>query len=172
MQRGEAGTGYLNALLQETLNPSQVVAKYGPTTFKTNDKVMQIKNNYDKGVFNGDIGVIKQIDLEDKKIVISFDENEIEYDLSEMDEVVLAYAITVHKSQGSEYKIVVAPFTTQHFMMLQRNLLYTCVTRAKQAFVAVGSQKALAMAVKNNKTTKRNTMLARRIGEQKSPAWD
>lgn len=165
MQKGEAGAVNLNAVLQEVLNPSQVTIKYGGTTFKTKDKVMQIKNNYDKGVFNGDIGIIKEIDLEDKRLKLSFDDNEVDYDLTEMDEVVLAYAITVHKSQGSEYKIVVAPLTMQHYMLLQRNLLYTCVTRAKKIFVAVGSKKALGLAVRNNKTTQRNTMLARRLSE-------
>jgi exodeoxyribonuclease V alpha subunit len=124
---------------------------------------MQIKNNYDKNVFNGDIGIITGIDMEDKTLVISFDGVDAEYDATELDEVVLAYATTIHKSQGSEYKIVVAPFTMQHYMMLQRNLLYTCVTRAKKILVLVGSKKAVAIAVSNNKTQKRNTMLASRL---------
>lgn len=164
MQRGETGAYNLNQVLQEALNPSQVVIKYGGMVYKLKDKVMQVKNNYDKGVFNGDIGVISAIDTEDRTLVISFDGNPVEYDATELDEVVLAYATTVHKSQGSEYKIVVAPFTMQHFMMLQRNLLYTCVTRAKKVLVLVGSKKALGMAVSNNRTQKRNTALARRLG--------
>ncbi len=163
MQRGDAGAYNLNTVLQETLNPSGVFVKYGGTQYRLNDKVMQIKNNYDKSVFNGDIGSIVNIDTEDKTLVISFDGNAVEYDVTELDEVVLAYATTVHKSQGSEYKIVVAPFTMQHYMMLQRNLLYTCVTRAKKVFVLVGSRKAVGVAVGNNKTQKRNTMLDRRL---------
>ncbi len=165
MQRGDAGAVNLNAVLQEALNPSRISIKYGGTLFKTKDKVMQVKNNYEKGVFNGDIGTIERIDLEDKKLLLRFDENEVEYDIAEMDEVMLAYAITVHKSQGSEFSIVIAPFTTQHYMMLQRNLLYTCVTRAKKVFIAIGTKKALGMAVRNNKIIKRNTMLAKRLAD-------
>ncbi|HQD28733.1 SF1B family DNA helicase RecD2 [Acetivibrio saccincola] len=163
MQRGVAGAHNLNVVLQEALNPSDVKIKYGGTVYRLNDKVMQIKNNYDKNVFNGDIGIITHIDLEDKTLIISFDENDVEYDQTELDQVVLAYATTVHKSQGSEYQIVVAPFTTQHYMMLQRNLLYTCVTRAKKAFVLVGTKKAVAIAVSNNKIQERNTMLSERL---------
>lgn len=124
---------------------------------------MQVRNNYDKNVFNGDIGRISGIDLENKIVNIDFDGTIVEYDSSELDEIMLAYAVTVHKSQGSEYKIVVAPFTTQHFMMLQRNLLYTCITRARNVFVMVGTEKAVGIAVGNNKIVKRNTMLDRRL---------
>ncbi|KJS87670.1 MAG: recombinase RecD [Peptococcaceae bacterium BICA1-8] len=166
MQRGEVGARNLNVVLQETLNRSTTIIYNGGVKYKLNDKVMQIKNNYDKNVFNGDIGRIAHIDLEDKQVKIMFDGLEIEYDVNELDEVVLAYATTVHKSQGSEYKIVVAPIVTQHYMMLQRNLLYTCVTRAKQVFVLIGSKKALAMAVKNNKVTERNTMLKERLSKK------
>jgi len=165
MQRGEVGARNLNEVLQETLNPSTLYVQNGGVKYKLNDKVMQIKNNYDKNVFNGDIGRITHIDLEDKQVRILFDDQEVEYDVSELDEVVPAYATTVHKSQGSEYKIVVAPLVTQHYMMLQRNLLYTCVTRAKKIFVLIGSKKALAMAVKNNKVTERNTMLKERLNK-------
>jgi len=163
MQRGDTGAQNLNVVLQEVLNPSGVYVKYGGTQYRLHDKVMQIKNNYDKGVFNGDIGSIVSVDTEDRTLVIRFDANDVEYDATELDEVVLAYATTVHKSQGSEYKVVVAPFTTQHFMMLQRNLFYTCVTRAKKVFVLVGSKKAVGIAVGNNRTYKRNTMLAERL---------
>ncbi|MDQ2087785.1 ATP-dependent RecD-like DNA helicase [Herbivorax sp. ANBcel31] len=163
MQRGVTGAHNLNIILQEALNPSNVTIKYGGTVYRLNDKVMQIKNNYDKNVFNGDIGTIANIDMEDKTLIISFDGNDVEYDSTELDQVVLAYATTVHKSQGSEYKIVVAPFTMQHYMMLQRNLLYTCVTRAKKIFVLVGSKKAVYMAISNNKIQKRNTMLSQRL---------
>lgn len=163
MQRGEAGTYNLNIVLQEKLNPSPISIKYGGTVYKVNDKVMQIKNNYDKNVFNGDIGIIKDIDTEDKTLIISFDDIDAEYDVTELDEVVLAYATTIHKSQGSEYKVVVAPFTMSHYMMLQRNLIYTCVTRAKKIFVMVGSKKAIGIAVSNNNTQNRNTMLSKRL---------
>lgn len=124
---------------------------------------MQIRNNYDKNTFNGDIGRIANIDLEEKRVDIDFDGSIVSYDSSELDEIMLAYAITVHKSQGSEYKIVIAPFTTQHFMMLQRNLLYTCITRAKNVCILVGTEKAVAIAVGNNKIVKRNTMLDKRL---------
>jgi len=163
MQRGETGAFNLNKVLQETLNPNDVSVKYGGTVFRLKDKVMQIKNNYDKNVFNGDIGSITSIDTEDKTCVINFDSVDVEYDATELDEVVLAYATTIHKSQGSEYKIVIAPFTMQHYMMLQRNLLYTCVTRAKKILVLVGSKKAIGIAVSNSKTQKRNTMLVSRL---------
>ncbi len=163
MQRGETGAYNLNLVLQEALNPSVISIKYGGITYRLKDKVMQIKNNYEKNVFNGDIGIITHIDTEDRVVIISFDENEVEYDATELDEIVLAYATTIHKSQGSEYSIVVVPITTQHFIMLQRNLLYTCVTRAKRAIVLVGTKKAIGISVSNNKTQKRNTMLSMRL---------
>ena len=166
MQRGETGAQNLNTVLQEALNVSNVTVKYGGTVYKQGDKVMQIKNNYDKNVFNGDIGRIKKINTEEQTLVISFDGNEVNYDATELDELALAYATTVHKSQGSEYKIVIAPFTMQHYMMLQRNLLYTCVTRAKKLMILVGTKKAVGMAVRNNKTTKRNTRLTERLAEK------
>ncbi|NLY43130.1 MAG: ATP-dependent RecD-like DNA helicase [Clostridiaceae bacterium] len=163
MQRGETGAQNMNAVLQDALNPTNISLKYGGIEYRLNDKVMQIKNNYEKNVFNGDIGTIVKIDMEDKNLVLCFDGNYVNYDVTELDEVVLAYAITVHKSQGSEYKIVVAPFTMQHYLMLQRNLLYTCVTRAKEVFVLVGTKKAVGIAVSNNKIQQRNTMLAERL---------
>ncbi len=163
MQKGETGALNLNIILQEALNPAEASIKYGGTVYRLNDKVMQIKNNYDKNVFNGDIGSITSIDAEDRMLSICFDGVNVEYDATELDEVVLAYATTVHKSQGSEYKIVVAPVTMQHYMMLQRNLLYTCVTRAKKVLVLVGSKKAIGIAVSNNRMQKRNTMLVERL---------
>ncbi len=165
MQRGDTGAYNLNTVLQNTLNPEARLIRYGGVEYRVNDKVMQIKNNYDKNVYNGDIGRVYKVNVEDKTLVLNFDGKEIEYDASELDEVVLAYATTVHKSQGSEYKVVVAPITTQHFMMLQRNLLYTCVTRAKKIMVLVGTKKAIAIAVSNDKIQQRNTMLAERLGE-------
>lgn len=163
MQRGELGARNINAILQEALNPHALSIKYGGVTYKCRDKVMQIKNNYDKNVFNGDIGRIVDIDLEDRSVLISFDGNDVPYDVTELDEIVLAYATTVHKSQGSEYKIVVAPVSVQHYVMLQRNLLYTMITRAKKTIVLVGTKKALAMAVRNDKIAMRNTMLSKRL---------
>jgi len=163
MQRGETGAQNLNLLLQESLNPSKVTIQYGGTVYRQGDKVMQIRNNYEKHVFNGDIGVIVRINTEDRTLTLRFDGIEVEYDVTELDEVVLAYATTVHKSQGSEYPIVVAPLTMQHYVMLQRNLLYTCVTRARRAFVLVGTKKAVAIAVSNDRIQKRNTLLAKRL---------
>lgn len=163
MQRGDIGARNINEVLQEALNKSREYIKIPGNTFKIGDKVMQIKNNYDKNVFNGDIGRIMKIDHEEKSVFINFDDNLVEYDGTELDEVVLAYATTIHKSQGSEYKAVIAPIAMQHYVMLQRNLLYTCVTRAKKLIVLVGSKKSIAMAVKNDKIAYRNTMLAKRI---------
>lgn len=163
MQRGETGAQNLNQVLQQALNPSTSSIKYGGTAYGLGDKVMQIRNNYDKNIFNGDIGIITEIHREDQTLKITFEGREVEYDSTELNEVMLAYATTVHKSQGSEYKVVVAPLTMQHYMMLQRNLLYTCVTRAKKVFVLLGTKKAVGLAVSNNKTTKRNTRLAERL---------
>ena len=127
MQRGELGARNLNAVLQETLNPGEDSIKYGGVMYKTGDKVMQIKNNYDKNVFNGDIGKISAIDFEDKVVLISFDGSEVDYDVSELDEIVLAYATTVHKSQGSEYKVVVAPVVTGHYTNASKeSSVYLC----------------------------------------------
>jgi exodeoxyribonuclease V alpha subunit len=164
MQRGDLGARNLNIVLQGILNPEKVEIKAAGQIFKKGDKVMQIKNNYDKNVFNGDIGRISEIDFEEKSLLITFDGADVEYDVSEMDEVMLAYATTVHKSQGSEYKVVIAPIVTSHYMMLQRNLLYTAVTRAKKILVLVGSKRAIAMAVNNDKIVRRNTLLAKRLG--------
>lgn len=163
MQRGIIGVRNLNEVLQTVLNPQKKVVTYRGFKFKLNDKVMQIKNNYDKGVFNGDFGRIIKIDEEEKKVLIRFDQHCVNYELTELDEVVLAYATTIHKSQGSEFEIVVAPFTMQHFIMLQRNLLYTCVTRAKRVMVLLGTKKALAIALRNNQVMKRNTLLETRL---------
>ncbi len=166
MQKGDIGCQNLNLVLQESLNPSLSYIRFKGIMYKFGDKIMQIKNNYEKNVFNGDIGRITHINNEDKTLIINFDGNEIEYDISEMDEVMLAYAITIHKSQGSEYKIVIAPFAMQHYSMLQRNLLYTCITRAKKTLILIGSPKALKVTVMNNKSIERNTLLALRLAEK------
>ena len=125
---------------------------------------MQIKNNYDKDVFNGDIGMIETVDLTDRTLSVAFDQRKIIYDATELDELVHAYATTIHKAQGSEYPIVVMPVLMTHFVMLQRNLIYTGITRAKKVLVMVGTRKALSYAVGNVTVTERNTMLAQRLG--------
>lgn len=152
---GGIGARSLNIELQKVLNPSatEKVERFG-ITFATGDKVMQVQNNYDKEVFNGDVGFIKTISPEDKELVISFDDRDVSYEFDELDEVVLAYACTIHKSQGSEYTAVVIPVMMQHFMMLQRNLIYTGVTRGKKLVILVGQKKALSIAVKGKKQNK------------------
>jgi len=163
MYKGAVGADQLNQLMRNALNPDGKSLKYGHQQYKINDKVMQIRNNYDKEVFNGDIGNIKEINLEEQVIKVLFYSRIIEYDFSELNELVLAYAITVHKSQGSEYPVVVIPMLTQHFLLLQRNLLYTAITRARKMVIIVGTNKALWIAIKNNKTVKRNTFLRERL---------
>ncbi|MDA0740221.1 MAG: ATP-dependent RecD-like DNA helicase [Nitrospirae bacterium] len=161
MYRGETGANNLNRVLQGKLNPAGQVLQRGGWEFRVGDKVMQIRNNYDKDVFNGDMGRIVSIDAD--RLIVSFQDRPVVYELSEADELVLAYAVSVHKSQGAEYRAVVMPLTTQHYMMLQRNLLYTAITRAKALVVLVGSRKALKMAVQNNQVSRRHTSLAERI---------
>lgn len=163
MQRGECGAVNLNQVLQEAMNPSKIFLRRGGTQYRLKDKVMQIRNDYDKEVFNGDIGTITKVDVEERELTVLFDERKVVYDVTELDELALAYAVTIHKSQGSEYPIVVMPFTMSHFVMLQRNLLYTGVTRAKKILVLVGEKKAVYYAIKNETTTGRNTCLARRL---------
>jgi len=163
MHRGTVGAGNLNSELQETLNPGEGGLLRGTRNFRVNDKVMQIKNNYDKEVFNGDIGKIARIDLENQAVSITFDGRCVDYDYTDLDEIVLAYAVSVHKSQGSEYPAVIIPILTQHYMLLQRNLIYTAVTRGRKLVVIVGTRKALAIGVKNNKTEKRYTYLRQRL---------
>jgi exodeoxyribonuclease V alpha subunit len=163
MHRGTIGVSNLNLELQKTLNPDPTGIIHGSRTFKPGDKVMQIVNNYDKDVFNGDIGWVSKINREDRELTIDFDGKQINYDFSELDEVVLAYAISVHKSQGSEYPAVVLPVMTQHYLLLQRNLIYTGITRAKKLVVLVGTKKALAIAIKNNKPQMRFTHLCQRL---------
>jgi exodeoxyribonuclease V alpha subunit len=138
-------------------------------TFRVGDKVLQTINNYDKEVFNGDIGRITAIDLVDQEVTVEFDSRPVVYDFGELDELALAYALTVHKSQGSEYPAVVMPLHTQHYMMLQRNLLYTGITRGKRLVVLVGSQKALALAVGRQHASQRCTALRWRLGHESEP---
>jgi exodeoxyribonuclease V alpha subunit len=163
MQRGETGAVNMNVQLQAILNKNTLSLKRGGTEYRLHDKVMQIRNNYDKNVFNGDIGIISDVHLEDNTLTINFDGVQVLYDKSELDEIVLAYATTIHKAQGSEYPIVILPLTMQHYIMLQKNLLYTGVTRAKDIVIIIGSKKAIACAVRNNKVIERNTGLKDRL---------
>jgi len=165
MTKGSTGTINLNKQLQLALNPSTVIITRGEKIFKLNDKVMQIRNNYDKDVFNGDMGHIIIMDTKERELTIRFDERNLLYSFEELDDVVPAYAITIHKSQGGEYPVVVIPFLMQHYVMLERNLIYTAVTRGKKMVVLVGQTKALQMGVRNNKIRKRYTWLARRLAE-------
>jgi exodeoxyribonuclease V alpha subunit len=163
MHKGTVGTENLNRELQKSLNPSKNEIIKGDRHFRINDKVMQIRNNYEKEVFNGDIGLIAKIDEEDRELVVFFDDRSVNYDFTELDEIEHAYAITVHKSQGSEYPAVVLPLLPQHHLLLKRNLVYTAVTRGKKLVVVVGSKKALATGVKNDSMAKRYTFLSERL---------
>ncbi len=165
MQRGNVGAGNLNTELQTALNPSGPALTRGGYTFRQGDKVMQIRNNYDKNVFNGDIGFISAVDTSERTLSVIYDGRVIEYDVSELDELTLAYAVTIHKSQGSEFPVVVIPVTMKHYVMLQRNLIYTGITRAKKICVLVGTTKALAYAIKQNTVSKRNTKLKERLND-------
>ena len=159
MKKGILGTMYLNTVLQQELNPVGEEIKYGPVTFRVNDKVMQIKNNYDKEVFNGDSGYIESIDKENRTVFVVFKKQSIYYDFSELDELMLSYAVTVHKSQGSEYPAIIMPITMGHYIMLKRNLLYTGITRAKNMCVLIGQKPAFCTGIQTIDVTKRNTYL-------------
>lgn len=163
MQRGVVGATNLNMALQEALNPQGEGLRRSGFVYRPNDKVMQIKNNYDKEVFNGDIGIIESVDMQDRTLLVNFDGRSVEYDATELDELVHAYATTIHKAQGSEYPIVVMPVLMNHYVMLQRNLIYTGITRARKILVMVGTKKALSYAVRNVTVTRRNTLLKERL---------
>lgn len=164
--RGPAGVANLNALLQEALNPprqDRLEYRFGSTSFRVGDRVLQLRNNYDLDVYNGDIGEISAIDAEEQVLTMHLDGRPVEYDFSNLDELTLAYAISVHKSQGAEYACIVLPLLPQHYALLQRNLLYTGVTRAKQLVVLVGDKRAVAIAINNNRVTARYTGLADKL---------
>ena len=163
MYKGAVGAENLNLFLQQHLNPEKRSIQRGPRLYKLGDKVMQIRNNYDKEVFNGDIGRLAKIDPENQEVLVNFDGQFVVYDFSELEELVLAYAISVHKSQGNEYPAVILPVMIQHFILLQRNLIYTAVTRAKRVVVLVGTKKALAIGIKNNKPQLRHSFLKERL---------
>ena len=167
MQRGEAGAANLNLLLQEKLNAANAdhSLRRSGITYRLGDRVMQIRNNYDKDVYNGDIGLVSSVNMEEKTLNILFDDRTISYDITELDEIVLAYATTIHKAQGAEFPIVVMPVLNSHFVMLQRNLIYTGITRAKRAVVLVGSKNALSYAIRNDRVSQRNSMLSRRLSD-------
>ena len=166
MHRFLCGVENLNLMLQEQLNPkkNQDELKYSSQTFRVGDKVMHIRNNYQKNVFNGDIGFIQ--DINNEKLTVDYFDHIVTYEKNELNELTLAYASSVHKSQGSEYKVVIIPLSTSHYIMLQRNLLYTAITRAKQKVIIIGSKKALMTAVQSNGTQKRYTLLAERLAHK------
>jgi exodeoxyribonuclease V alpha subunit len=166
MNRGSLGVREMNLTLQNALNPlrhGDVVAEKFGWQFRARDKVIQTENNYDKEVFNGDIGQISSIDPIEKEIKVQFEQRKVIYDFGELDELSLAYAITIHKSQGSEFPVVVMPVATQQYMLLQRNLVYTGVTRGRKLVVIVGQKKALGMAVNNSKNASRYSGLLHRL---------
>jgi len=166
MHRGVVGASNLNTELQKHLNRSGEELVRGARIFRTGDKVMQIRNNYDKDVYNGDIGRIASISQEEHEVSVTFDGRVVCYDFTDLDELMLAYAVSVHKSQGSEYPVVIMPVLTQHYLLLQRNLLYTAVTRGKKLVILIGTKKALAIAIRNNKPQQRYTKLKERLNPE------
>ena len=165
MRRGLLGAENMNAALQQALNPTGPGLTRGGTTFRRGDRVMQIRNNYDTEIFNGDVGFVKSVDEEDRSLVVTFDGRPVRYDSAELDELLLAYACTIHKSQGSEYPAVVVLLHTQHFKLLQRNLLYTAITRGRKLVCVVGSAKAVNIAIQNNEVRERRTTLRNRLAD-------
>lgn len=163
MQKGSIGAIALNAALQKALNPSKVGLTRGVNTFKLGDRVMQLRNNYEKKVFNGDLGYIESVDTDENTLSVNFEGTLVSYEISELEELTLAYATTIHKSQGSEYPIVVMPVMMSHYIMLQRNLIYTGITRAKKICILIGTPNALHYAINNMQVLKRNTKLKERL---------
>ncbi len=163
MRKNLLGTENLNEVIQAAINPAGASLVRGCTHYRVNDRVMQLRNNYDKEVFNGDIGFIKEVDEEDRALIVLFDGRPVRYAQSELDELVLAYACSIHKSQGSEYPAVIVLMHTQHYKLLQRNLLYTAITRGKRLVLVVGSSRAIAIAIKANQVRERRTTLKERL---------
>ena len=161
MHKGTVGTIQLNQVLQEALNPQS--SPVSGIQFRSGDKIMHLKNNYAKEVFNGDIGVISEIDLFKKRLSVNYDDRLVDYENEEFEDLTLAYAISVHKSQGSEYPAVVIPLMPQHHPLLQRNLLYTAITRGKKLVIIVGTRQALDTAIKNDKPGNRLSLLDQRL---------
>ena len=160
VHKGEAGTINLNERMQQQLNPG---AAQAAGRFQVGDKVMHLRNNYSKEVFNGDIGRVTAVSAERERVVVDYDGRQVDYDFTDLDELTLAYAISVHKSQGSEYPAVVVPMLTQHYVMLQRNLLYTAITRGRQLVVVVGSRRAVDIALANDRPRQRLSGLQERL---------
>jgi exodeoxyribonuclease V alpha subunit len=163
MQRSVVGATSLNVAIKEAVNPEGESLSRGGFKYRKGDRVMQIRNNYDKDTYNGDIGIIRQVNTEDRSLTVLFDGRSVEYEDTDLDELTLAYATTIHKSQGSEYPVVVIPLLMTHFVMLQRNLIYTGITRAKKICIIIGTTKALAYAIHNQVVLKRNTKLKERL---------
>jgi exodeoxyribonuclease V alpha subunit len=164
MRKNQLGAENLNGLLQEALNPRGAELRRFGRSYREGDRVMQIRNNYDKEVFNGDIGLVRHVNADEETITVDFDGRRIGYESSELDELVHAYACSIHKSQGSEYPAVIILMTTQHFKLLQRNLLYTAITRGRKLVCLVGQKKAVGMAIRNNEIRLRRTALRQRLG--------
>ena len=165
MNRSVLGARNLNQVLQTALNPGDggpEIQRFG-WTFRIGDRVIQTENDYNRDVFNGDLGMIEKINRIEQEMVVNFEGRQVEYDFGDLDELALAYVLSIHKSQGSEFPCVVIPVHTQHYMMLQRNLLYTAVTRGKKLVVLVGTKKALGMAVRRQDTARRYTALRKRL---------
>ena len=163
MRKGVIGTEHLNQVLQEAINPTKTCLRYNLIEYRLGDRVMQIRNNYQKDVYNGDMGYIQTVDIEENKLSVLFDNKKVIYEQNELDELQLAYACTIHKSQGSEFPVVIMPVSTSHYIMLQRNLIYTGITRAKRLCIMMGTTQALSIAVQNNTVPLRNSQLKERI---------
>ena len=163
MHKGPVGTLQLNRLMQKALNPGPEGLSAGGGVFRPGDKVMHLRNNYQKEVFNGEIGTVCRLNSQARQLWVDFDGREVVYEEGDLDELALAYAISVHKSQGSEYPVVIMPLVTQHYVMLQRNLLYTALTRARRMVILIGSPKALRVAVQADKPQQRRSLLAWRL---------
>jgi exodeoxyribonuclease V alpha subunit len=168
MHRGVVGVSNMNARLQEVLNGRTDGISRGGRVFKIGDKVRQTRHNYEKDVYNGDFGTVIAMDREVQELSVDFEGKVVSYDFNELEELILAYAISVHKSQGSEYPAVVMPVLTQHYLLLQRNLLYTAITRGRKLVYLVGTRKALSIAVRNDTPRRRYTLLAERLREAKT----
>jgi exodeoxyribonuclease V alpha subunit len=168
MNRGICGADNLNTRMQAALNPPRTEGwapemTYGDVVYRAGDRVMQISNNYDYQVFNGDLGRMLQIDTKQKNFTVRYESNTVTYAFDEVDQIRLAYAITIHKSQGSEFPVVIVPVLNQHYIMLQRNLIYTAMTRAAQLLIMIGAKKALSIAVHNVNQAPRHSQLAERL---------
>jgi exodeoxyribonuclease V alpha subunit len=166
MTRGEIGTRNLNQVLQKLVNPphpSKGELVRGGSVLRVGDRVLQQVNDYNREVFNGDLGIIEAIDPEEQETTVRYDNRSVTYDLADLNEIALAWAVTIHKSQGSEYPVVILPIFMQHYLMLSRNLIYTGLTRARKLAIVVGSQKAIGLAVRQMKDGERYTLLDRRL---------